>query len=161
MRRHSWSAWIISSLLALAGAACGGSPSIGGHGGADGGKPHDRPGGTGGSGGGDGGTGGVGGDDDPGARFELEWVRPPRGLEAGGEVVVLKGRGFLTGTGAPRVEFGSNPSLATRVVDDQTIYVEAPPGKSGEVDVAVSFSAGGRAVCEGCYRYVGGIALRG
>jgi len=158
MAMRSWSIWLVA--LALAALGCGGSGPDGGAGGIDGGKPHERPdtGGTGGGGigGSGGGGGGTGGSD---FVFELDTVRPPRGAKAGGEVLVLAGRGFA-GHGPVRVDVGSNPSIGARVVDDGTILAEAPPGSPGVVDVTVTI--GGKAVtCAGCYRYLDGLSLTG
>ncbi|HWV37686.1 MAG TPA: IPT/TIG domain-containing protein [Vulgatibacter sp.] len=158
---RSWSFCFLAFVLSAAAFGCGGAGPEGGAGDPPGGKPHERPGtgGSGGSGGAGGSGGGEGGTGGSGFEIRLDAVRPPRGGMAGGEVLVLSGRGFA-GHGVVRVEVGSNPSLGARVLDDETILAEAPPGLAGPVDVKV-IAGEQTTICAGCYRYLGGLTLSG
>ncbi len=145
---------ILAILAALAG--CGADP-IGGAvaGGGFDGKPKEKP-GAGGAGGVDVGAGGVGGSDVGESLLRLEKASPPRGLGAGGETVVLSGSGFVERIARGErisVFFGSNPAIGARVIDDSTIYLAAPPGSLGVVDISLR-TASAEVVCEGCYRYL-------
>jgi len=160
MSKRSWSVWLIALALAAATAACGGpETAAGGAGGTNGGKPGERPGtgGTGGGAGGSGGSGGAGGSGGEAFVVELDSVRPPRGARTGGDVLVLKGRGFAD-HGPIRVDVGANPSIGARVVDDETILAETPPGSAGEVDVTVTIG-GSVASCAGCFVYLDALGL--
>ncbi len=143
-------------------AGCGSDqlPKIDGTGGTST-TPIVRPGG---SGGGEGGSGGVGGGGGAGGSggvpqgpLRIDAVRPPRGMQAGGETVIIQGAGFHV-AGKTTITFGANPVIGARVVDDGTIYLSAPPGSLGAVDVKVS-NADGEAVCAGCYRYLEPVAI--
>ena len=63
----------------------------------------------------------------------FDTVAPNQGDAAGGESVVLTGRGFDAGA---RVFFGSIEATVTNV-DGNTITVTTPPGAGGSVDVVV------------------------
>ncbi|AKU93068.1 IPT/TIG domain-containing protein [Vulgatibacter incomptus] len=159
------------ALAGLVAVGCGVEPpKSGGTGGSSGsGKPHGRAGDggdteTGGDGGGDPGTGGTGGGGgiEPGG-VRLDAVRPPRGSMGGGETLILRGAGFLPKEDSPggptTVFFGTNPAIGARVVNDTTIYVAAPPGTLGDVDVSLQ-NVNGEASCVSCYRYLEPVDLR-
>lgn len=134
----------------------GGNSSRGGSGGDAG-----SPGGSGGGGaGGQGGTGGTGE-----TTLRILDVRPPRGSILGGDTTIISGVGFIsslpTGTRAgdvTEVTFGGNPSVGIRVIDDDTIIAQTPPGAAGDVDVLVRNPVA-ETVCAGCFRYQAPVTL--
>lgn len=121
-----------------------------------------KPPGTGGSGGGEGGAGGGAGGsggEEPGTGFQVDTIHPGYGTIDGGTAITISGAGFVTSVpdealGASTVVlFGENPSIDTRVVDDQTILATSPVGVVGEVDVVVQ-NASGEQRCGGCFEYL-------
>ena len=70
------------------------------------------------------------------------------GSSAGGDAIVIKGQGF---TGAASVTFGGRPALGYRVVADDVILADTPPGV-GVADVSVS-TPGGSDTAAGAFTY--------
>lgn len=136
----------------------GGPSSRGGSGGGEGGSAGEGEGG--GGAGGEGGSGGTGE-----TSLKLFDVRPARGSILGGDSTIISGVGFLSSLppgvragDVTEVTFNGNPSVGIRVIDDDTILAQTPPGAAGDVDVVVRNTVA-EAVCQGCFRYQAPVVL--
>jgi hypothetical protein len=69
----------------------------------------------------------------------IRQVTPSSGAAAGGTVVTISGRGFLTVTS---VTFGSKPAASFTIVSDSEITATAPAGAAGSVDTTVTNPGG-------------------
>lgn len=77
-------------------------------------------------------------------KLRVTGLDPTSGDAAGGSRVEVKGENFKKGTHGVRVYFGDEPGTFLRIVDDETILIEAPGGKAGStVDVLIIFEPGG------------------
>jgi hypothetical protein len=68
-------------------------------------------------------------------------VAPNSGPVAGGNTILIRGFGF-SGSPAPTVSFGGNPSSTVVVLNDGNIHALVPPHSSGTVDIQVTSFAG-------------------
>jgi len=72
-------------------------------------------------------------------------ITPAGGPTAGGILVHVIGSGFWRGFGISGVRFGAAHVTSYLVLSDTLMYVEAPPGAPGPVDVVITNAAGGSA----------------
>jgi len=82
--------------------------------------------------------------------LRLAVVDPPRGSQAGGTPVRLRGSGFR---GAMRVFFGEAEAASVAVLDPFTLEASSPRGKEGFVDVRVEREDGESAEIEAGFAY--------
>jgi hypothetical protein len=88
------------------------------------------------------------------ALLSLSGLEPTEGTADGGQIVVIRGRGFNAVVRDVKVYFGTKAGAVDRVVGDGEIRVATPAGTEGEaVDVRVMFEPGGELRLPGAYTY--------
>jgi hypothetical protein len=98
---------------------------------------------------------------DKSTKLRVTGLDPRSGDANGGTRLAIKGSNFKQTTRGVRVYFGDQQGTFLRVVDDETILVEAPGGKPGEpVDVLVVFEPGGEITIPRAFTYVDRSPLR-
>lgn len=90
------------------------------------------------------------------APVDLIEVQPETGSTAGGDLVTLRGEGFVTGMTA---WFGHVAAPDVVVISDGFANVHTPPGSIGAVSVWVANPDGGTAVLEAGFTYVAKLRL--
>jgi hypothetical protein len=94
-------------------------------------------------------------------KLRVTGLEPRSGDSAGGTRLAVKGSNFKSTTRGVRIYFGDQQGTFLRVVDDETILVEAPGGKAGEsVDVLVVFEPGGEITIPRGFKFVDRSPLR-
>lgn len=109
----------------------------------------------------------AGTDAGPPPELKILKVLPPRGPSTGGTYVTFQGSGFVHGVAERATEakkkttirFGSNLVQDFQIIDDQTMDVRAPPGKTGLTNVTIE-NANGLFVCSGCFTYFEEVFLK-
>ncbi|MCU0661938.1 MAG: IPT/TIG domain-containing protein, partial [Myxococcota bacterium] len=88
--------------------------------------------------------------------LRITTLYPEQGSVNGGTLVTIKGGGFRTDGGVPEVLFGGIPAAeeGVRVVDGQTLFVTAPPGRLGHADVTVVLASGQSATLTEAFEYL-------
>ena len=93
---------------------------------------------------------------------------PPRGVSAGGTVMVMEGSGFIhdfatSGTAAKKLttlKFGGNPVLDYTIIDDETLELRTPPGVAGATSVVIQNPLG-KVTCNNCFTYYDDLVVTG
>jgi hypothetical protein len=88
-------------------------------------------------------------------KLRVTELDPRTGDATGGTRLAVKGSNFKKTTRGVRIYFGDQQGTFLRVVDDETILVEAPGGRAGEaVDVLIVFEPGGEITIPRGFTYV-------
>lgn len=96
----------------------------------------------------------------PPPELRVRRVLPPRGPAGGNTVVLLEGSGFsrpfaTSGSAAKRVttlKVGGNTVVDYTIIDDETLELRSPPGRSGPASVAITNPLGSFN-CNSCFTY--------
>lgn len=88
----------------------------------------------------------------------LTSVDPGVGAATGGDIVVVRGEGFVDNA---TVTFGGAPSPLVFVIDDTWMNVTTPPGLPGPVDVRVILPSGAEDTLTEGFRYTADFSIAG
>jgi hypothetical protein len=81
----------------------------------------------------------------------VEFASPPSGPAAGGDGIIIVGRGFKEGA---TVTFGGTPVVDLELWDSHSMYVTAPPHLAGTVDIVVTNPDAESATMQNGYTYI-------
>jgi hypothetical protein len=87
-------------------------------------------------------------------KLKVTGLEPQSGDAMGGQIVVIKGQGFMKATRTAKIYFGDQPGNVIRFRSDEELIVEAPGGTNDQtVDVLVVFEPGGEITIPKAYTF--------